>query len=81
MRVKDEERKAFHMLIDMGLLPADALLSPTHMKQSYYTQALERAFKFSSGDLSAGGVSGECSKSPSVRPAASEDARSHGLDC
>ena len=65
MRDKDEERKAFHMLIDMGLLPADALLSPTHMKQSYYTQALEREFKFSSGDLSAvGGCQGNVQKVP-----------------
>ena len=64
MRDMDPERTASYTLIDMGLLPADALLSPTHMKENYYTQALERAFKCSAGDLAAGGCQGDVQKVP-----------------
>ena len=64
MRDMDPERTAFYTLIDMGLLPADALLSPTHMKENYYTQALVRAFKCSAGDLAVGGCQGDVQKVP-----------------
>ena len=73
MRDMDPERTAFYTLIDMGLLPADALLSPTHMKENYYTQALERAFNCSAGDLAAGGCQGDVQKVPIQCLAASEE--------
>ena len=59
----DPERTAFYTLIDMGLLPADALLSPTHMKENYYTQALERHSNALQAIWLLGGVRGMFKKS------------------
>ena len=35
MRDQEDERTAFHTLIDMGVLPADTLLSPSKMNEGF----------------------------------------------
>ena len=64
MRDQGDERTSFQTLIDMGKLPADALLSPTKMKEGFYSKTLHHALQFPSGDSSGGGCQGDVQKVP-----------------
>ena len=64
MRDQRDERTSFQTLIDMGKLPADALLSPTKMKEGFYSKTLQHALQFPSGDSSGGGCQGDVQKVP-----------------
>ena len=64
MRDQGDERTSFQTLIDMGKLPADALLSPSKMKEGFYSKTLQHALQFPSGDSSGGGCQGDVQKVP-----------------
>ena len=64
MRDQRDERTSVQTLIDMGKLPADALLSPTKMKEGFYSKTLQHALQFPSGDSSGGVCKGEVQKVP-----------------
>ena len=64
MRDQGDERRSFQTLIDMGKLPADALLSPSKMKEGFYSKTLQYALQFPSGDSSGGGCQGDVQKVP-----------------
>ena len=64
MRDQGDERTSFQTLIDMGKLPADALLSPSKMKEGFYSKTLQYALQFPSGDSSGGGCQGDVQKVP-----------------
>ena len=55
------EKDAFDELMDMGVLPADALYSPAKHQENYYSKTLNK--RAISGNLSAGGVRGMFKKS------------------
>ena len=59
MRDQGDERTSFQTLIDMGKLPADALLSPSKMKEGFYSKTLQHALQFPSGDSSGGRCQGD----------------------
>ena len=63
MRNQRDERKSFQTLIEMGKLPADALLSPSKMNEGFYSKTLQKRAK-PPRDIYLMGVSGRCSKSP-----------------
>ena len=52
MRDQEDVRTAFHTLIDMGVLPADTLLSPSKMNEGFYSKTLQKARQSSRGHLS-----------------------------
>ena len=64
MREQTDERTAFHTLIDMGVLPADAFLSPSKMNEGFYFKTLQKVRQSSSGHLSDGGCQGDVQKVP-----------------
>ena len=64
MRDQGDERTSFQTLIDMGKLPADALLSPSKMQEGFYSKTLQHALQFLSGDSSGEGCQGDVQKVP-----------------
>ena len=62
MRNQGDERTSFQTLIDIGKLPADALLSPSKMKEGFYSKTLHHALQFPSGDSSGEGCQGDVQK-------------------
>ena len=64
MRDQGDERTSFQTLIDMGKLPADALLSPSKMQEGFYSKTLQHTLQFPSGDSSGGGCQGDVQKVP-----------------
>ena len=62
MRDQGDERTSFQTLIDMGKLPADALLSPSKMQEGFYSKTLQKARQSSSGHLCDEGCQGNVQK-------------------
>ena len=82
MRDQGDERTSFQTLIEMGKLPADALLSPSKMNEGFYSKTLQKARQTSRGHLSDGGCQGDVQKVPiQSGQGGPENARGHGLDC
>ena len=64
MKGQADERTSFQTLIDMGKLPADAFLSPSKMKDGFYSKTLQHALQFPSGDSLGDGCQGDVQKVP-----------------
>ena len=64
MRDQEYERTAFHTLIDVGVLPADALLSPSKMNEGFYSKTLKKERQSFSGHLPDWGCQGDVQKVP-----------------
>ena len=62
MRDQEDEKTAFHTLIDMGVLPADTLLSPSKMNEGFYSKTLQKTRQSLRGHLSDGGCQGDVQK-------------------
>ena len=81
MRDQEDEKTAFHTLIDMGVLPADTLLSPSKMNEGFYSKTLQKARQSSREHLSDGGCQGDVQK-VAIQSAKQllKNTRGHGLD-
>ena len=64
MKGQADERTSFQTLIDMGKLPADAFLSPSKMKDGFYSKTLQHALQFPSGESLGDGCQGDVQKVP-----------------
>ena len=64
MKGQADERTSFQTLIDMGKLPADAFLSPSKMKDGFYSKTLQHDLQFPSGDSLGDGCQGDVQKVP-----------------
>ena len=62
MKGQADERTSFQTLIDMGKLPADALLSPSKMNEGFYSKTLQKARQSSRGHLCDEGCQGNVQK-------------------